>query len=61
MNVKPVKKTKKYKTAHTPQSQIGMGDYYGTGIRAKIGRMRSGMGMQTLSDSKLKKPPKSLA
>lgn len=61
MTVNPIKKTKKYKVAHTSQSQQGMGDYYGTGIRQKIGRMRSGMGTQTLSNSQLKKPPKSLA
>lgn len=55
--------TKKlYKTAHTPRSQKGLGDFYGTGIVAKIGKMRDeSMGMQALSQKKMKKPPKSLA
>jgi hypothetical protein len=46
--------------AHTPASSKGMGDYYGTGVRAKLGRMRDGMGMQTLSKNQLSKPPRSL-
>jgi hypothetical protein len=55
------KKTKRYRFAHTNQSQSGLGDYYGTGIVAKIGKMRSGLGMQTLIPKELKKPPKTLA
>lgn len=48
--------------AHTPKSQKGLGDYYGTGIVAKIGTMRDeSMGMQALSQKQMKKPPKSLA
>ena len=58
--IKP-KKTKKYKTAHTSQSQLGMGDNYGTGLRQKLGTMRSGMGMEKLSSKKLGVAPKSLA
>lgn len=46
---------------HTAKSPKGMGDYYGTGIRAKIGRMRSGMGMEVVSKKQLKNPPKSIA
>lgn len=46
---------------HASHTSMGMGDYYGTGIKAKLGRMRSGMGMQTLSSKKLKNPPKSVA
>lgn len=46
---------------HTPKSPKGLGDFYGTGIRAKIGRMRSGMGMETLNSKELKNPPKNLA
>jgi len=49
------------KQAHTPKSPKGMGDFYGTGIRQKLGIMRDGMGMETLSPKKLKKPPKNLA
>lgn len=56
------KKVKPYKTAHTAGSQKGLGDYYGTGIVAKMGTMRSdSMGMQTLTPKQLKKPPRSLA
>ncbi len=47
--------------AHTPKSPKGLGDFYGTGIRAKIGRMREGMGMQEVTPKQLKTPPKSLA
>ncbi len=46
---------------HTPKSQKGLGDYYGTGVRAKIGRMRSGIGMVDLNPKKLNTPPRSLA
>lgn len=53
---------KTYKFSHTPRSQKGLGDYYGTGIRAKIGKMREdSMGMHQITPAKLKKPPKSLA
>lgn len=55
------KKTKLYKTAHTSPSQLGMGDNYGTGFKAKVGRIRSGMGVNPVSNLKLGKPPKSLA
>jgi hypothetical protein len=54
------KKTNR-KIAHTPKSPKGMGDYYGTGVKAPIGKMRDGLGMQVVSKSKLKKPPRSLA
>jgi hypothetical protein len=47
--------------AHTSKSPKGLGDFYGTGIPGKIGRMRSGMGMVDLSPKKLGKPPRSLA
>ncbi len=46
---------------HVSNTSMGMGDYYGTGIRAKIGRMREGMGMQEITSKKMKTPPKSLA
>lgn len=38
------------------------GDYYGTGIKAKVGRMRGGsVGEIPVGQKSLKKPPKSLA
>jgi hypothetical protein len=49
------------KTAHTPRSPKGLGDFYGSGVRQKLGKMRSGLGMIELSPKKLKKPPKNLA
>jgi hypothetical protein len=53
-------KLKSNKEAHAPNTKYGMGDNYGTGIRAKIGKMRDGLGMQTLTSKKLKTPPKSV-
>jgi hypothetical protein len=53
---------KKPKFSHTPRSSKGMGDYYGTGIKAKIGTMRhDSMGMNEVPSKDLKKPPKALA
>lgn len=47
--------------AHAPKSPKGLGDYYGTGIRAKLGRVRDDtMGMQAMSPKKLATPPKSV-
>jgi len=46
--------------SHTPKSQKGMGDYYGTGIVQKLARIREGLGQEILSSKKLKKPPKSV-
>ena len=48
---------------HTPKSPKGLGDYYGTGFVAKLGKMRDdSMGMQALTRTQLKKnPPRSLA
>jgi hypothetical protein len=59
--IKEVKAPKALKNAHTSNSKKGMGDYYGTGITAKIGRMREGVGFESVSPKKLKTPPKSLA
>lgn len=56
-----MKKAKGLKSAHTSNSKIGMGDYYGTGIKNKMGRTREVIGVKPLSMKKLGKPPKSLA
>lgn len=57
-----MKKTKKLEFAHTPRSPQGMGDYYGTGVRQPLGKMRSdSMGMVQVTPKELKTPPKSLA
>jgi hypothetical protein len=58
-------KNQKVKTplnAHTPKTQIGMGNHYGSGIRNKVGRMREdSIGQVAVSPKGLKKPPRSLA
>lgn len=57
-----MKKVKTPMNSHTPKTQKGMGDYYGSGIRNKIGRMREdSVGMYPVSKKGLKTPPKSLA
>jgi len=53
---------KKNRFAHEANTPYGMGDHYGTGIRAKLGRMRDdSMGMNAVTPKKLKTPPKNLA
>ena len=52
---------KKEVHSHTPNTRIGSGDYYGTGIRAKIGKVRDGMGLPSIKPKKMGNPPKSLA
>lgn len=60
-----MKKVSDHKThigSHTSPSKHGMGDHYGTGERAKIGKLRGPtVGFESLSPSKLKVPPKALA
>lgn len=47
--------------AHTDNVVHGMGDYYGTSIKAKIGKNRSSFMGNPVPPKKLKKPPKSIA
>ncbi len=54
-------KPKKPKFAHTDNTKYGMGDYYGTGIKAKVGKVRDVTGMSNISPKKLGTPPKNLA
>lgn len=57
-----MKNSKIYKQAHTDNTKYGMGDHYGTGVRAKIGKMRDdSMGAHYMTPKKLKVPPKSIA
>jgi hypothetical protein len=51
----------KYKQAHTDNVKYGMGDYYGSGITNKIGKIRSVTGYETPANINLNKPPKSVA
>jgi hypothetical protein len=57
-----VKRLKGLKNAHTPNTKYGMGDYYGTGVRAKLGKVREDtLGMRNITPKKLKTPPRSVA
>ncbi len=53
-------KSKKPRFSHTANTKYGMGDNYGTGIKAKLGTMREGPGMVKLSKKKIGTPPKSV-
>lgn len=58
----PVKSLKANKQAHTSDSPYGSGDYYGTGVKNPVGRMRETYMDACCPNSKdLGKPPKSLA
>ncbi len=59
--VKSPKPLKHHKEAHTANTKYGSGDYYGTGIKQKVGRMCEDSINGTISTKKLGKPPKSLA
>lgn len=53
---------KKYTEAHSANTKYGMGDHHGTGIKAKVGKIRGEtVGMNPVSKAKLRKPPKSIA
>lgn len=55
-------KSRPVNTASVNQSGMAMGDYYGTGIKAKVGRMREDqLGFNSVPPKKLMKPPRSLA
>lgn len=55
------KKVGKNRFAHTANTKYGMGDNYGTGIRAKLGRMREdSVGAHYMTPKKFKVPPKSV-
>ncbi len=57
-----MKKLKSTPETHTAKTKYGMGDYYGTGIKQKVGRMREDqIGFSGPSAKSLGKPPKSLA
>jgi len=46
---------------HTSKSQKGMGDFYGSGVRNKVGKIREVTGFEPIAKSKIGKPPKALA
>jgi|HubBroStandDraft_3_1064219.scaffolds.fasta_scaffold1959225_1 hypothetical protein len=49
------------KTAHTSGAKMGMGDFYGTGKKNPIGKVKEGMGIKASTVKGLNKPPKTLA
>lgn len=56
-----MKKSKVNKTWHGSNSPYGSGDYYGTGIKQKVGRVRQDfLDNQPISSKKIGKSPKSL-
>jgi len=57
-HVAPAKKSSG--DSHVSHTSMGMGDYYGTGVRNKMGRMIEGNGMKTISKKKIGTPPKSV-
>jgi hypothetical protein len=54
---------KKVRQSHTSNAKFGMGNSYGSGIRAKIGKIRDMYtpGINPVAPKGLKKSPKSLA
>jgi hypothetical protein len=56
-----MKKSKIHKENHVAPTKFGMGDNYGTGIKAKIGKPIRTMGIEPLKSKNLGNPPKSLA
>ncbi len=57
-SMKPKKTVKQHNTS---RSQIGMGDFYGTGMKQKVGRTKDIMTEKNLTKKQMKSPPKSLA
>lgn len=49
------------KESHVSNTQFGGGDYYGTGVKQKVGRVREDYMSNPISPKKMGKPPKSLA
>lgn len=57
-----MKKIENNTEAHVDHTRYGMGDYYGTGIKQKVGTIRQEyMGLSSPNPKKMKTPPKSLA
>ena len=47
--------------SHSSKSSMGMGDFYGRGVKQKIGKMREGMGQIPVSKKQLGTKPRSVA
>jgi len=48
-------------TVHTPKTQLGHGDYYGTGVTQKMGKVRDSFIDLCAPPKDVHKPPRSLA
>lgn len=60
--LKPLKGDRVHSESHTEPTKYGMGDYYGTGFKNKMGRLRSDTpGYRPATKKQLGKAPKSLA
>ncbi len=59
--MKKISTKKPHKEAHVNNTGHGSGDYYGTGVKNPVGRVREDYINGTSSPKKLGKPPKSLA
>ena len=46
---------------HVSNESLGMGNYYGSGVRNKVGRVRDVFGVSEQSNRNTSKPPRSLA
>ena len=57
---KAVKSIKATKQHNTPNSKVGSGDYYGTGVRQKVGKQRDSY-VDIPYGKSTKTPPKSMA
>ena len=58
MKKKPLKPAR---NAHTANTKHGMGDYFGSGIKNPVGRIRDVTNFTEVKGKKLGKAPKSLA
>lgn len=57
-----MKNNKPSKEWHSANQKFGMGDFYGTAIKQKVGRVREDyMGTTPIKPKGIKTPPKSLA
>jgi len=59
--MKKSKPLKPGRNAHTANTKYGMGDYYGSGIKNPVGKIRDVTNFTEVKAKKLGKPPKSLA
>lgn len=56
-----MKKLRRTKEAHVADTKYGMGDFYGSGIKQKVGRIRDTFDGSVSTSKKTGKVPKSLA